>query len=381
MMIDWVTARVPCNHGREITGGAMVSYKDAHDFGAGTDWFFAKPLPVVGSHDSNVRIKTSAFWGEEGLGRELRIDGNLVKFFQGHNLFGSCDMVGLVAAFMDHLCTIPQLGLCPTDLQRQMWYNGAYEVSRVDLTTMVQLRNLPDVLAWLATAEHSATLNHRGRGQLTKGSTLYFGKHSRRWSLKFYAKGQELTAKGHELHRDLLMRDQLLAYAQPALRSELTLRSMQLKETELQLASNWPRDGVGISQLFNGYMKGLNMSDVRTLPAEILDGLQRERLGRRPVEIRTGCSRVDHCCLIHFERLAVVLLRLRCPVRAQPGEQQRDALVGRAVHAPDLGSTQALGRTVSGRLAAPPGAQPVLYDVDRLLDGGEDVVVRCSGFD
>lgn len=273
MMIDWVTARVPCNHGREITGGAMVSYKDAHDFDAGCDWAFTKPLPVVGSHDSNVRIKTSAFFGEEGFGRELRIDGNLVKFFQGHNLFGSCDMVGLVSAFMDHLCTIPQLGLHPTDLQRQMWLNGAYEVSRVDVTTMFQLRNLPDVLAWLATAEHSATLNHRGRGQLTKGSTLYFGKHSRRWSLKFYAKGQEVMAKGHELHRDLPLRDQLLAYAQPALRSELTLRAMQLKETELQLASNWPRDGVGISQLFNGYMKGLNMSDVRRLPAEILDDL------------------------------------------------------------------------------------------------------------
>ena len=278
MMIDWVTARVPCNHGEEIAGGAMVSYKDhrAIDTGnlaAGLDWCFTKPLPVVGSHDANVRVKTSAFYGEQGFGRELRIDGNLVKFFQGHNLFGSCDLVGLVSGFMERLCTLPHLGLCPTDLQRQMWRNGAFEVSRIDLTRMYQLRNLPDVLAWLATAEHSATLNHRGRGQLTKGSTLYFGKHSRRWSLKFYAKGQEVQAKGHELHADLPLRDQLLAYAQPALRSELTLRAMQLKETELQLAANWSRDGVGISQLFNGYMKGLNMSDVRRLPAEILDDL------------------------------------------------------------------------------------------------------------
>lgn len=273
MMIDWVTARVPCNHGDEIAGGAMVSYKDANDFDAGCEWAFAKPLPVVGSHDANVRIKTSAFHGELGLGRELRIDGNLVKFFQGHNLFGTWDIVGLVAAFMEHLCSLPQLGLCPTDLQRQMWYNGAFELSRVDLTRMYRLNNLPDVLAWLATAEHTATMNHRGRGQLTKGSTLYFGKHSRRWSLKFYAKGQEVTAKGHELHRDLLMRDQLLAYAQPALRSELTLRSMQLKAMELQLAANWPRTGEGISQIFDGYLKGLNMSDVRTLPAEILADL------------------------------------------------------------------------------------------------------------
>ena len=273
MMIDWVTARVPCNHGDEIAGGAMVSYKDANDFDAGCEWAFAKPLPVVGSHDANVRIKTSAFHGELGLGRELRIDGNLVKFFQGHNLFGTWDIVGLVAAFMEHLCSLPQLGLCPTDLQRQMWYNGAFELSRVDLTRMYRLNNLPDVLAWLATAEHTATMNHRGRGQLTKGSTLYFGKHSRRWSLKFYAKGQEVTAKGHELHRDLLMRDQLLAYAQPAFRSELTLRSMQLKAMELQLAANWPRTGEGISQIFDGYLKGLNMSDVRTLPAEILADL------------------------------------------------------------------------------------------------------------
>ena len=273
IMNDWVTARVPCNHGKEIAGGAMVSYSDAHDFDRGCDWVFTKPLPVVGSHDANVRIKTSAFYGEEGLGRELRIDGNLVKFFQGHNLFGTWDIVGLVSAFMEHLCGLPQLGLCPTDLQRQMWYNGAFELSRVDLTRMYQLNNLPDVLSWLATAEHTATMNHRGRGQLTKGSTLYFGKHSRRWSLKFYAKGQELTAKGHELHKAISFRDRLLEYAQPALRSELTLRSMQLKAMELQLASNWPRTGEGISQIFDGYLKGLNMSDVRTLPAEILADL------------------------------------------------------------------------------------------------------------
>ena len=40
-------------------------------------------------------------------------------------------------------------------------------------------------------AEMNATLSHRGRGQVTKGSTLYFGKSSRRSSVKFYAKGEE----------------------------------------------------------------------------------------------------------------------------------------------------------------------------------------------
>lgn len=272
IMIDWISARIPCNHSDEIAGGAMVSYKDANNFDAGHDWAFAKPLPVAGSHDSNVRIKTSGY-DAAGNGRELHIDGNLVKFMQGHNLFGTHDVVGLVCAFMEHLCSIPSLGLSPTDLQRQMWLNGAFLLGRVDVTTMYQLRSLPDVLSWLATAEHTSTMNHRGRGQLTKGSTLYFGKHSRRWSLKFYAKGQELTAKGHQLALTLPHRDRLIEYAQPALRSELTLRSMQLKQTELQLAANWPRNAEGITQIFQHYMKGLNMSDVRTLPAEILDSL------------------------------------------------------------------------------------------------------------
>lgn len=271
IMIDWISARIACNHSDEIVGGAMVSYKNANDFFAGHDWAFSKPLPVAGSHDSNVRIKTSGFSSEDSSGRELYIDGNLVKFFQGHNLFGSHDIVGLVSAFMEHLCSIPQLGLCPTDLQRQSWRNGNFLLGRVDVTNMYQLRNLNDVLSWLATAEHTTTMNHRGRGQLTKGSTLYFGKHSRRWSLKFYSKGHELSAKDHKLHLTLPMRDLLFEYSQPALRCELTLRSMQLKQTELQLAANWPRTAEGISQILQHYMKGLNMSDVRALPHEALD--------------------------------------------------------------------------------------------------------------
>ncbi|EIE0737764.1 hypothetical protein LCV11_004479 [Salmonella enterica] len=45
MMIDWLTLRIPCDHSREIAGGAMVSYKDAWDFDAGADWCFTKFVP------------------------------------------------------------------------------------------------------------------------------------------------------------------------------------------------------------------------------------------------------------------------------------------------------------------------------------------------
>ncbi|HCX6121520.1 TPA: Replication-associated protein G2P [Escherichia coli] len=270
MMIDWLTLRIPCDHSREIAGGAMVSYKDAWDFDAGADWCFTKPLAVVGSHDANVRLKTSGFSNEGQSGTELHIDGNLVKFFQGHNLFGSCDIVGLVCDFMDHICSMESLGLHPTDFQKQAWRRGLFKLSRVDVTSMYRLNNRNDVLSWISSAEYSSTMAHRGRGQLTKGSTLYFGKHSRRWSLKFYSKGQEVNCKGHSLPLELPSRDKLLAYAEPALRSELTLRSMTLKETDLQLAANWPRNAEGITRIFEKYLAGLNMSDTRTIPAEQL---------------------------------------------------------------------------------------------------------------
>ncbi|MFX3935338.1 phage/plasmid replication protein, II/X family, partial [Streptococcus suis] len=87
----------------------------------------------------------SGFSNEGQSGTELHIDGNLVKFFQGHNLFGSCDIVGLVCDFMDHICSMESLGLHPTDFQKQAWRRGLFKLSRVDVTSMYRLNNRNDV--------------------------------------------------------------------------------------------------------------------------------------------------------------------------------------------------------------------------------------------
>ncbi|WP_223930805.1 hypothetical protein, partial [Aeromonas caviae] len=47
----------------EIAGGAMVNYKDHSNLDIhNAEWFFTKPLPVVGSHDPNVSIMGSNNW-------------------------------------------------------------------------------------------------------------------------------------------------------------------------------------------------------------------------------------------------------------------------------------------------------------------------------
>jgi II/X family phage/plasmid replication protein len=102
--------------------------------------------------------------------------------------------------------------------------------------------NLPiraDVRSWLRAAEFQSKSRH-GR-PVTRGGTLYFGQHSRGWSIKFSSKGGELdaTGKSHRLPNEILDRDNLMKWADNKLRGELMLRSIQLKELELDRASNW----------------------------------------------------------------------------------------------------------------------------------------------
>ena len=89
---------------------------------------------------------------------------------------------------MKKITSIPELGLNPTDFDVRSWEKGNFKLNRVDCTAMFDVGNTANALSWIRQAEMNATLSHRGRGQVTKGSTLYFGKSSRRSSVKFLCK-------------------------------------------------------------------------------------------------------------------------------------------------------------------------------------------------
>lgn len=71
-----------------------------------------------------------------------------------------------------------------------------------------------------------------------KGSTLYFGKNSRRWSLKLYSKGQEIRATGHGQDAVLAL-PHAVEWADKTLRAELTLRGMELQRLNLAYVGQW----------------------------------------------------------------------------------------------------------------------------------------------
>ena len=183
-MIDWVTMKVSCDHDGIISNGEVVSLSKDGD---SIEWSLVKFLPVVGSHDATISIRSITQ-------STIEISGNPVKWLQGHNLFGTGDLKHLVWVFFNKLLEIPELKLKPTLEQLHAVKMGKLTVSRIDINETWFLKDRNEVLAWLRAAGQKMRLKHRGAGQF-KGDTLYWGKGSRRWFLKCYSKGDEINSK------------------------------------------------------------------------------------------------------------------------------------------------------------------------------------------
>ena len=93
-------------------------------------------------------------------------------------------------------------------------------------------------MSWIRSAGDKTVLARRGRGVFA-GDTLYYGKNSRRWSLKMYSKGHELQKRKLSKELDI---PELKEFAEKALRIELTLRSLELKDRGLHFAKRWTPD-------------------------------------------------------------------------------------------------------------------------------------------
>lgn len=230
-MIDWITAVLPCNHTlRNVKSGTLVFIGTN-----GIEWTTHTSIQVEGSFSNKIRIRST------GL-HSIEISGNPAKFLQGHNIFGTDDLNKLMVRFFDELIKRHQhtLNLRPTPDQYQAIKNGRYKLSRVDINRTYLLQDKPSVLNWLRVAGNHANLRSRGRGTFS-GETLYFGRNSKRWSLKFYHKGSEINARGHNLPQSLQY-PKLMAWADLALRAEVSIKSTQLREWELNEAHQWTPD-------------------------------------------------------------------------------------------------------------------------------------------
>ena len=265
-MIDWIKALIPLTHERPFHDGQVCSITREGEI----EWTTDKRLSVIGSHDAKIHIKSdiSTRCPDTGHYRFIVFDGNPAKFLQGHNLWGSDDLTGLMTEALFRVFDI--LGITPTANDWNAIQQGAYYLKRVDSTMMIDLGSKTDVQAFLYSAERTAHMRYKGQGIMT-GGTLYFGKHSRREALKMYAKGVEIRAKGHELPKGLGELPELYKWADSKLRIEVCTRAMQLKDNGLSAACSWT-ENTPVDKV-NELLEGLNMSEQHTLSATTLDGL------------------------------------------------------------------------------------------------------------
>jgi len=252
-MIDWITAKIPCNHTPIPSGQTMRI-----DANGVIEYAVVHRTSVTGSHDASISIKSQ---GEVigGKAQLLHVSGNFAKFLQGHNIIGSRNILAQLKEGLTLLCTkLAEQGI---DLEHAInWidvHNGNIEIDRIDINAMFSLPSNSDVNSWLRAAELTSRTRH-GRPVNSKG-TVYWGKNSRRWSIKAYNKAEEINAtKDHKLP-DLDIFQPLREFAQGKLRLELTLRQLELRTHEIKYAKDL--DTNTVNKLYETYMGKLTMTE------------------------------------------------------------------------------------------------------------------------
>lgn len=224
-MIDWYTGLVGYD-GSALRLNSVCELTPAGE----VLWTSERKLQVRGSYDASVLIGRSLptkgmllatdKYGLECMPSCIYLSGNPSKFLQGHNVFGP-SVASLSPVIQATIRGLPG-EIRPVDADSTAW--PAVHRSRVDITTSVDLGDHRLVHEWLRTAATNTRSRH-GRA-LVSGDTVYWGKNSRRWTLKAYCKACELKEHGPG---DLLFRSELEKYCQGQLRIELTLRTLELK--------------------------------------------------------------------------------------------------------------------------------------------------------
>jgi II/X family phage/plasmid replication protein len=249
-MIDWVTVELPCIH-VPIDSGHICKILP----GGVIDWQSPCRYSVEGSYSASISVKSVGGDGR-GRGTHILLSGNPSKFLQGHNVFGSEDLLSLVYDVFTVVCN--SLSIEPAQSDLKAVKEGNYVIKNIDICRSFELPTRGDGLAWLRAMEYKSKTRH-GRPS-TKGGTLYFGLGTSRWKVKAYSKGEELESrkKGHQLPPELV-NTPIKAHADNLLRIEITLLSKELREIGIDKAVDL--NVTRIDELYGQYIGRIEMNE------------------------------------------------------------------------------------------------------------------------
>jgi II/X family phage/plasmid replication protein len=237
LVIDWLTLALRVDS--PLNTGSIASILPS----GAVEWQSPKKMAV---HRESWEANTMV-WCKDG---KLYVSGNPAKWLYGHNWYGPDDVRAIAEEWV-----LSVLMHIDHDWHRlpspEEWY-----LTRIDINRSWQFASNHEVSKVIQALEKVAVLSHRGRGRFPTPEgrdTLYFGKNSRRWSLKFYNKWEEQRARGE------LLQSKLLGVAKEGiLRGELTLRGLELESAGLRHLEVWDVDTV--NRVFDEYLGRLEIS-------------------------------------------------------------------------------------------------------------------------
>jgi II/X family phage/plasmid replication protein len=197
----------------------------------------------------------------EGFATTLFIDGNLCKFLQGHNIFGSRDLNRLLYLAFKKIVFFLSDHFQGHDLQiraaEKQILAGEYLVKMLDINQLYDCGNDLSVESWLHAAEMRA-VSRGGRAKRDKG-TVYLAKNSKRHAFKFYNKYREINAdKKHRLPNELQGLG-LESFVLGKLRGELRIFGKELQERH-GITHGKHLDETVIQTLYNDYISRITMT-------------------------------------------------------------------------------------------------------------------------
>jgi len=256
-MIDWTLVAFPILHVPIYSGHVISVNPDGTE-----DWRSPKRTQATGSFEKTIGIKSIGGNGR-GEATHLWINGNPSKFLQGHNVFGSDDIASLL---YDVFCVlVKQFDLKPTEDELLRIKAGDYPIGMLDINYSFLLPSRGDVLAFIRALEFKAKTRH-GR-PATKGGTLYFGKNSQRWALKFYCKAEEIQTSRGKLPFEIQGKG-IEEWVDNILRIELRLLNKELRRLDITMVKDLNQSIV--KQLFNDYLRKIEMTEQIKLSDEIM---------------------------------------------------------------------------------------------------------------
>jgi len=184
---------------------------------------------IQGSHGDQIQIKSK----NENT---LIIQGNFFKWLYGHNVTGITDLMGLVVE------TVRQLlqrydALMPTQDELDNIKQGMFKIHRIDLNKAILFPDKEAAQLYLAIIKEHGTYPRRKKD--TKGNGTYFGLRSKRTTLLYYHKGNEIDVHKKQQH---CITAELKAYADCMVRCEVRLFSQHLRDNQLNYGYHWNED-------------------------------------------------------------------------------------------------------------------------------------------